>query len=350
MIDPVQQRILAEVSSVPWVVHEPALQSIMASLQMRAGRDQPESPLVLHGLEALATRTLNASDAGLSTAALRAAVAQAVESGEPYAKVHGNTERSVARAEGVIAVVPVIGVVATRLSWIEELFGVSAANPNRIAAAVAMAMADPDVKAVIMVVDSPGGQTTGVPEAAEAIYQMRGKKPIYAQVIGMCASAAYWMASAADDICVTPSGMVGSVGAYMYHEDWSAAYAEAGIKPSYIKRGQFKAEFNPEIPLTDEARDHVQELVDDAYDMFTQFVAKARGVDLSVVQGEPYGEGRVFMAARAVERGLADRVRTLGETFQALGPTEVQTIQGRRGGSVAMAQARARIAASARIG
>lgn len=350
-------RLLADISALPWCIHEPAMASLFAGLELHASRgvqalaqalpaDRPAS-----AMEAMAARLLQSADAGISTEALRAAVAEAQETGQPYAKLHGNAERALARQQGVVAVVPVVGVVATRLSWIEELFGISSANPHRIAAAVALAIADPDVKAVVLAVDSPGGQTTGVPECAEAIFAMRGKKPILAQVIGMCASAGYWIASAADDISVTPSGMVGSVGAYMYHEDWSEAYAKAGIKPTYIKRGAFKAEFNAEFPLTDEAKAHVQELVDDAYDLFTKFVAKARGVGLDVVQGEKFGEGRVFMAQRAVERGLADRVRTLGDTFAAIGANEVTQATGpRRAGSVAMAEARLRIAGHDRIG
>lgn len=369
MPDNLRSRLLAEAASFVWCMHQPSLQTLFAALALRVGVTDDMSAATrrieadadaagvdaaeyLSGLAAMESPLALAAGSDADVAAIRAAVREAVATGQPYAKIHGNAEAALARKAGAVAIVPVVGVVASRLSWIEELFGVRAANPLRIAAAAAAAMADPEVKAVVFAVDSPGGNSTNVPEAAAAILALRGKKPMIAQVIGMCASAAYWLVSGADEIDAQPSAMVGSVGAYIYHEDWSEAYAKAGVSPTYIKRGQYKAEFNPEVPLTDEARAHVQELVDDSYEMFTGHVAEARGVALATVQGEPYGEGRVFLAERAKARGLVDRVRTMSETLKAIGGTEVrQPTPDRSSAGHGVAFARARLAlANARGG
>jgi signal peptide peptidase SppA len=356
MPDNLRSRLLAEAASFVWCMHQASLQTLFAALALRAGvtdnldaaRPTPSAEAdpseFMAGLAAMEAPLALAAEGDAYTAAIRAAVAEAQATGQPYAKIHGNAEAALARKAGAVAVIPCIGVVATRLSWIEELFGVRSANPLRIAAAAQAAAADPDVKAIIFAVDTPGGNSTNVPEAAEAILSVRGKKPMIAQVIGMCASAGYWLMSAADEIVAQPSAMVGSIGAYLYHEDWSEAYAKAGVKPSYIKRGAFKAEFNPEIPMTEEARAHVQELVDDTYDLFTTFVAKARGVPLATVQGEAYGEGRVFMADRAKARGMVDKVRTMSETLKAIGGTDLTTPKGDGRGGVAYAAARLRLA------
>jgi signal peptide peptidase SppA len=174
---------------------------------------------------------------------------------------------------------------------------------------------DKDVSAIILDVASPGGMTDMISELATDIRQARGKKPIVAVANTKAASAAYWIASQADEVVVTPSGSVGSVGAFAAHDDLSGAMEKAGIKTTLVSAGKFKTEANPYEPLSDEARAMIQERVDDAYAMFTGDVAKGRRVPVDTVRGG-YGEGRMVSAKQAVKLGMADSIGTLQQTVE----------------------------------
>lgn len=224
--------------------------------------------------------------------------------------------RETAKSPGAVAVINVFGVVQQHP--VMDICGETGVSTERLTARVNAALADPNVKAVVLNIDSPGGSVFGVPEAAAGIFNSRGAKPIIAVANSFAASAAYWLASAADELVVTPSGQVGSIGVYSVHQDWSTAYEEAGVRHTLIKAGTFKAETLDIGPLTDEARDHMQESVDSYYADFIKAVAKYRGATVETVR-ETFGQGRMVRAADAVKLGMADRVETLAETLKRLG-------------------------------
>jgi signal peptide peptidase SppA len=176
---------------------------------------------------------------------------------------------------------------------------------------------DPAVNAIILDVHSPGGSVYGIEELSNLIFEARGKKPIVAVSNHMMASAAYWIGSAADEIVLTPSGDVGSIGVFAVHEDISASLAEEGVKLSIIKAGKYKTEGNPYEALSEEARAAIQASVDESYDAFTAAVARNRGVDVELVRSG-FGEGRLVSAANAVDAKMADRIGTLDETVDRL--------------------------------
>lgn len=263
------------------------------------------------------------------------------------ARIAPATMAAVARREGAVAVIQVDGLIAPRVTFLDYLMGYSAVSPAAIVNAAEDAISDPAVKALVITYNSPGGVTTGVPEAHARLMALRGQgKPIIAQVIGNCSSAAYWLATSADEVVMTESAVAGSVGAYMPHEDRSGEYEQEGVRRTYVEAplGGFKTEGNDTGPLSDEARAHVQELVDDGYAMFVRDVAKGRGVAESVVKSEQFGKGRIYTAARCVERGMADRVRTLTDTLLALGagadPSTPAPSRGGRSFALAVQQAR----------
>lgn len=176
------------------------------------------------------------------------------------------------------------------------------------------AMGDDEIGAILIDVDSPGGVTDGIPEAAKMVRDARGKgKPIVAHVNTMACSAAYWIAAQADEIVSSPSGISGSIGVYAAHRDVSKMMDEAGIKTTLISAGKYKVTGNPFEPLSDEARDQIQEDVDYFYDLFTKEVALGREVKQSEIKAG-YGEGRALPAEPAKAAKLVDRVETLVET------------------------------------
>lgn len=221
-----------------------------------------------------------------------------------------------ARRAGTVAVVPVRGLISHHPTLL-SLFGLGA-SAERLAGMVRAAVSDPDVSAVVLDIDSPGGTVGGIEEAASAIYALRGRKPTVAVANSLMASAAYWLGTAADEVVVTPSGEVGSIGVFAAHVDLSRALDQAGVRVSLVSAGRYKTEGNEFEPLSDEARAAIQARVDDYYGLFTRAVARNRGVSVETVRNG-FGEGRVVGAREAVRLGMADRVATLDETLQRLG-------------------------------
>ena len=133
-----------------------------------------------------------------------------------------------------------------------------------------------------MNVDSPGGLIDLVPETAALIRTVRETKPVIAVANTYAASAAYWLASQASDLVVTPSGEVGSIGVYMPHLDVSGWEEQQGVKTTLISAGKYKTERSPFEPLSDEAAAAMQDTVDKYYGMFTYGVAVGRGTSAEI--------------------------------------------------------------------
>lgn len=214
-----------------------------------------------------------------------------------------------------VAVLPMVGVIAQRMGLMSEASG--GVSTERLGKEFDALVNDPEVGAIVLDVDSPGGNYYGTPEMASKVLAARGSKPIVAVANSMAASAAYWIASAADELVVTPSGDVGSIGILAVHYDYSAMNEELGVKPTYVTYGRHKAELNQDTPLAPESLQELQRRVDQAGETFIRAVAQQRSVSQKAVK-ENFGEGRMFGAKEAVERGMADRIDTLEATITRL--------------------------------
>lgn len=233
----------------------------------------------------------------------------------PEAAAQRRNAAQAASGRGV-AVVPVYGVLAHR--------AYAVANTSRpltsteaLAAQMRAYAADPDVGTIIMDVDSPGGSVFGVQELGDVLTEIRENsgKRLVAVANNMAASGGYWIASQAHELVITPSGMVGSIGVIVPHQDASAMRERVGVKTEYITAGKYKAEGYNDGPLTDEHRAHLQSQVDAYYAAFTKAVARGRNVPIETARGEGFGQGRMRLAADAVKNGMADRVGTLDDTI-----------------------------------
>lgn len=219
------------------------------------------------------------------------------------------------KLQGAAAVIPVHGTITPRPSVFSSWSGGSSAEG--IGRAVEQAAADPQAEAIVLDIDSPGGSVFGMPEAAGKILAARKAKPIYAVANHVAASAAYWIATQAHTVAVTPAGQVGSVGVIWAHTDVSAFDEKLGVKTTYITAGTYKAEGASEYPLTEEARAEMQRVVNEYYGMFLAAVSKGRGVKTERVERD-FGQGRMRLAAEAVELKMADRVATLEQVVNEI--------------------------------
>lgn len=180
---------------------------------------------------------------------------------------------------------------------------------DAIAARFEEAMCDPDVTTVVMVIDSPGGDVAGLFEAVARMQAVKASqnKRVLAYADEMIASAAYAIATVADEIFLPRSGQVGSVGVMGIHVDETGAAEKAGLKFTVFRSGPRKAEGNPIEPLTDVASEAIQERIDTLAEQFFELVAESRGMSVGDVAKL---EGAMFSGQQAVKKGLADGLAT----------------------------------------
>jgi signal peptide peptidase SppA len=204
-------------------------------------------------------------------------------------------------AEDGTGVIPIAGVIGKGLSPLEKMTG--AVDVSDIADTIDDYAMNPQVTRIAFQVSSPGGTVTGVEELANKVRNIA--KPTMSYSDTEMASAAYWVAAAADKVVVSPSSTIGSVGVYMVVADYSEAAKAEGIKMIVIKAGQHKAIGVPGTEVTDAHQAHLQEGVDEIHNDFKAAVLKTR----KLVKAEDM-EGQVFSGKQAAQRnlvtGLAD--------------------------------------------
>ena len=236
-------------------------------------------------------------------------LARRIEAALPRVRAEATSER---RSGGTVAVIPLRGVITPRASLLSLLTGGGGLQEFR--SQLREAVASEDVDKILLDIDSPGGSTALLTETAAEIRAAREVKPIVAIANTMAASAAYQLGSQANEMIVTPSGFVGSIGTYVVHEDFSGLNEKLGVQVTYISAGKYKVEGNPDEPLTDEAREYAQSVVDTHYGDFLSDVAEGRGTSAEEVR-DGYGEGRVLTAQNALDAGMVDRVESYEHTL-----------------------------------
>lgn len=206
-----------------------------------------------------------------------------------------------------IAVLPVVGPLFRYANLFTQVSGAS--SYELLAKDFHLALEDPNVQAIVLNIDSPGGEVNGCAEFADMIYEARGTKPIIAYASGDAASGAYWIAAAADEIVVSKTsslGSIGVVGVYRGNKDDKAIEIVSSQSP--YKRLD---------PGSDEGRLRLQKRIDVMADVFVEAVAKYRGISAHQVQNQ-YGAGDVFIGDTAVQNGLADRIGTFEKLLNEL--------------------------------
>lgn len=220
--------------------------------------------------------------------------------------------RTVRIRDGV-AIIPVTGPIFRRANWFTRISG--ATSTDIIARDFNEALENRSVQSIVFDVDSPGGEAFGIGELADMIYAARGQKPMTAYVGGLGASAAYWLASACDEVVCNDGAMLGSIGVVMVSRDTRDRDAKAGVRDIEFVSSQSPNK-RPD-PLTETGRDQIQAIVDEMAAVFIGAVARNRDVTTKAVV-EKFGRGGVLVGAAAVKAGLADRIGSLEGTIQDL--------------------------------
>jgi ClpP class serine protease len=170
---------------------------------------------------------------------------------------------------------------------------------------------------------------------ADLIRSVRQTRPVTAFVNDMAASAAYGLASAANEIVISPTSIVGSIGVVMLHADRSGELAAQGVKPTLIFAGSHKVDGNPFEPLSDAVRADLQASVDAHYRQFLDTVAAGRGRKLTADMARAT-EARTFIGTEAIRLGLADRIASFDEVLASLSQTTRPSGRNARKGGISM--------------
>jgi len=213
--------------------------------------------------------------------------------------------------EAGVAFIPVRGALVNR-------FGGAYSDLTGYQAIVRMAEAagaDPEVRGVVLDVDSYGGEAAGAFEAAQQVRASIAGKPSLAIVNSAAYSAGYGMAVAADKIAAIPSGGAGSVGVVRMHLDQSGMLDRMGLKVSFVHAGAHKVDGNPYAALPDDVRADMQARVDQLYDAFVDHVASMRpGLTAEAIRAT---EARTYSAPDALAVGLIDAVSNAPDAYAA---------------------------------
>ena len=206
--------------------------------------------------------------------------------------------RTVTERNGV-AIVPVTGPIFRYANLFSDISG--ATSIQVLARDFTAALNDPNISAIVLQIDSPGGEANGIAEFAEMVYAARPKKKVVGYVGGYGASAAYWIASACSEIVMNASAIVGSIGTIAAIPDPAVEHAgEVVFVSSQSPRKHAD-------PTTEAGAADIQALLDALTDVFVVAVARNRGVDADTVLSS-FGQGGLFVGQAGVEAGLADRL------------------------------------------
>jgi len=225
------------------------------------------------------------------------------------------------------AIIQVIGPLSMRSDFWTWYFGGSSYEVIR--QDFKAALDDNEVETIIFEIDSPGGEVSGLFDLVDEIKSARGQKKIIAVINEIAYSAAYAIASAADEIYITKTGGAGSIGVIAMHTDISKMNEAAGIKYTPIFNGARKNDFTPHEPLTQEAYNVVKSEVDDIADIFISTVANNRGLSPDTIKNMQAG---IFQGQKAINAGLADEIKSLSNILTPTGGTNmskklVETLQ-----------------------
>ncbi|MFL5322073.1 MAG: signal peptide peptidase SppA [Myxococcaceae bacterium] len=212
-----------------------------------------------------------------------------------------------------IRVVPVIGTISGGKSRQDPLGGVETAGGETVVKAISDATDDPEVAAIVVRVDSGGGDALASDLIYRAILQARKKKPVIASMGNTAASGGYYVAMACDQIFASPTTVTGSIGVFMMKPSVEKLGEKVGVHTDIIQRGPLSNLLSPWKDWTPEEQAAAQKWTDSFYDGFITRVAESRKLQKADV--DKIARGRVWAGDDAKSRGLID---TFGGLSDAL--------------------------------
>lgn len=212
-----------------------------------------------------------------------------------------------------VAVIPLNGMIMKGAGPFQEsCMGV--VNPDRISHALQQAMETPRIKQIVLDIGSPGGRVTYTPELAGQVKGAAKKKTLYAFTDTMIASAAEWLASQANEVIMTNSAQIGSIGTYLAFLNPKVAMQTQGYSLELFSKGTHKGLGLPGRDLSQADREYLQGTVDKLNIEFVDAVKAGR----PAVSEEAVRDAKMYDGRDAVAHGLADGLVSSWEEFIGL--------------------------------
>lgn len=227
------------------------------------------------------------------------------------------TARDMYEVSRGVATLHIDGPLVHKLGGVEPYCGMY--GYDQLDRIIADALANKEVGAVLLDIDSPGGEVSGCFDFAKKLrgmgYKAGGEKPIVAFANEMACSAAYAIACACDAVMTTKTGVIGSIGVWTMLVDMTKGLTTNGIEVTMIRAGERKARGGPYEVADDETFAKLQGWVDETWQIFAEHVAECRGMSAAEVIGY---EGDWFTGREALEMNLVDVVDSPDAIFEAV--------------------------------
>ena len=239
---------------------------------------------------------------------IRSAIGRAPQQPNPRNKTYEVTQG--------VAMVPVQGVLMKHAMSVSDVSGPSGTSYETIAEQMGIALADDAVQSIMLHMESPGGQSDGCEALYNYISAVAEKKPVWAFVDGLCASAAYYLASACTEVMATKSSQVGSIGTMMVARDTTKADEKSGVRTVVVRSGAKKALGTSGEPVTDAVIQSKQKIVDGLAQQFYDAVSSGRGLDGDKLKAVT--DGDIHLAKDALALGLIDKIGSLEDAVKSM--------------------------------
>ena len=222
---------------------------------------------------------------------------------------------SMARRVNGVALIDIEGSLVNRGAWIGTNSGL--VSYEGIGAQIDAAKVDDEFKAVILDIDSPGGEATGMFGITQKVRELAAVKPVVAVVNDVAASAAYGIVCGATEMVISPTSFTGSIGVVMVHMDHSGELRKKGVKPTTLQKGVNKTHGHPFGPLSGDAMASLNQMMTILYDRFLETVEAGRGTRLDAAAARATEAG-IFVGQQAIDAGVADRIGTFDDVLAEL--------------------------------
>jgi protease-4 len=177
---------------------------------------------------------------------------------------------------------------------------------------------DSSVKAIVIRIDSPGGQVAPTQEIFSEINKVKKSKiPVVVSISSIAASGGYYIACAGDTIFANPGSLTGSIGAIIDFMTFEGLMGKIGVQHEVVKSGELKDVGNFARQMTEKERAMMQAAINDVYNQFVEAISESRNLEISQV--EEIADGSIFTGNQALELGLVDKLGGLEDAINLAG-------------------------------
>src|SRR6187551_738861 len=218
-------------------------------------------------------------------------------------------ERGVDRSANKIAVISLRGIIST---GVRGAVGESMVDDLRWQ--FEQARKDENVRAVVLEVDSPGGEVTASDMIYHSVAKTRAKKPVVVYMESLAASGGYYVSCGGKYLMANETSITGSIGVIIQTLNYEQLFNKIGLASVVFKSGKFKDMLNGARPMTPEERDYVQSFIMSTYDKFLGIVAKERNLPADLLRNT-IADGRILSGKEALQNKLIDGLGELDDAF-----------------------------------